>query len=328
MARPTTRVLAVLELLQTHGTLSGAALAARLGVDRRTVRRYVAALEELGIPITAERGRAGGYMLVAGFKLPPMMFTDDEALALSVGLLAARGLGLAEAAPAVASAQAKLERVMPAGLRRRVRAVDETVTLDLSRPTPPGDNAALVALSAAAQAGTRVHLSYLTRQHEPTERDVDPYGLAYRGGCWYVVGMCHLRGGLRSFRLDRIQSVRPLAAAFTRPPEFDALRHLTQAIATLPRAFAVEVFLATDLETARREVFPAAGLLESTGDGVLLRSQADDLAWFARELARLPFAIEIRQPAALREAVAEHARRLLRSARPARPARRAAATAN
>ncbi|HEV3073673.1 MAG TPA: WYL domain-containing protein, partial [Thermoanaerobaculia bacterium] len=81
------------------------------------------------------------------------------------------------------------------------------------------------------------------------------------------------------------------------------------------RAFAVEVLLATDLETARREVFPAAGLLESTAGGVLLRSQADDLAWFARELARLPFAIEIRQPAALREAVAEHARRLLRSAR-------------
>jgi predicted DNA-binding transcriptional regulator YafY len=134
--------------------------------------------------------------------------------------------------------------------------------------------------------------------------------------------MCHLRGGLRSFRLDRVQSVQPLAAAFTRPPGFDALRHLTQAIATLPRAFAVEVLLATDLETARREVFPAAGLLESTARGVLLRSQADDLAWFGRELARLPFAIEIRQPAALREALATHAKRLLRSARSARAAQR------
>ena len=86
---------AALELLQTHGRMSGAALAERLGVDRRTVRRYVAALEEMGVPLTAERGRDGAYLLVAGFKLPPMMFTDDEALALSVGLLAARGLGLA-----------------------------------------------------------------------------------------------------------------------------------------------------------------------------------------------------------------------------------------
>src|SRR6185295_2658436 len=134
MAGPTARVLAALELLQTHGRMTGSELARRLRVDPRTVRRYMVALEELGIPITAELGRDGGYMLVAGFKLPPMMFDDDEALALSGGLLAARGLGLAEGTPAIASAQAKLERVMPATLNRRVRAVDETVALDLLRP--------------------------------------------------------------------------------------------------------------------------------------------------------------------------------------------------
>src|SRR6476469_1942186 len=135
MHHPTTRVLALLELLQTHGRLSGAELALRLGVDRRTLRRYVGKLEDIGIPITAERGRAGGYALMPGFKLPPMMCTEDETLALSLGLLAARGLGLAEAAPAVASAQAKLERIMPDRLRHRVRAVDETVKLE-ARSTP------------------------------------------------------------------------------------------------------------------------------------------------------------------------------------------------
>src|SRR5262245_54159905 len=139
MSRPATRLLAALELLQTHGRMSGSELARRLRIHPRTVRRYIASLEELGIPITTDRGRDGAYMLVAGFKLPPMMFTDDEALALSVGLLAARSLGLADAAPAVASAQAKLERVMPVSVKRRVRAVDETVTLDLSRPTAPSD---------------------------------------------------------------------------------------------------------------------------------------------------------------------------------------------
>src|SRR5438046_837760 len=159
MAHPTTRVLTVLELLQTRGRVTGAELARELDVDRRTVRRYITRLEEIGVPITAEQGRDGGYMLVAGFKLPPMMFTDDEALALSVGLLAARGLGLADAAPAVASAQAKLERVMPAPLKPRVRAVDETVSLDLARPVPPGDNSALVELTTAAQASRRVHLA-------------------------------------------------------------------------------------------------------------------------------------------------------------------------
>ncbi|MGE5234562.1 MAG: helix-turn-helix transcriptional regulator [Acidobacteriota bacterium] len=312
MSRPTKRVLAVLELLLTHGTLSGAELARRLAVDRRTVRRYIVALEEIGIPVTAERGAAGGYMLVAGFKLPPMMFSDDEAVALSVGLLAARGLGLAEAAPAVASAQAKLERVLPSGLRRRLRTIDETVALDLSRPTAPEDNQALVALAAAAQSQTRVHLSYRTSRAAATEREFDPYGLAWRRGRWYAVGMCHLRGGLRSFRLDRVRSVRPLAVGFQRPSGFDALAHLDFSLATLPRAFAIEVLLATDLDTARREILPATGLLEWTSQGVLLRGQTDSLAWFARELARLPFGFEVHRPAALRRAVAAHARRLLR----------------
>ena len=99
MARPTTRVLAVLELLQSHVQISGADLARRLHVDGRTLRRYIAMLEEMGIPITAELGRYGGYRLVPGFKLPPMMFTDDEAQALSLGLLAVRGLGLSDIAP-------------------------------------------------------------------------------------------------------------------------------------------------------------------------------------------------------------------------------------
>lgn len=106
MPNPTTRVLAVLELLQTHGQLSGSELARRLEVDGRTLRRYIATLEEMGIPLTAERGRHGGYRLVAGFKLPPMMFTNEETLALSLGLLAAQNLGLEQAAPAVASARA------------------------------------------------------------------------------------------------------------------------------------------------------------------------------------------------------------------------------
>jgi predicted DNA-binding transcriptional regulator YafY len=299
MDHPTTRVLAVLELLQTHGAMSGAAIAERLGVDGRTLRRYIALLEEMGIPITAERGRYGGYSLVAGFKLPPMMFTDDEALALSVGLLAARGLGLAQAAPAVASARAKLERVMPANLKRRVRAVDETVTLDLSGAVTPQDNAALAALSLAAQAQQRVHMHYRTAQRNDTERDFDPYGLAYRGGRWYVVGVCHLRNGLRSFRLDRVMDVRPLEVSFTRPAQFDALGHLTFSIATLPRAFSVEVLLRTDLKTAHAELLSTIGVFEAVEEGVVLRSQTDDLEWFARQLAGLSFAFQIRHPAEL-----------------------------
>src|SRR6476619_1063753 len=103
--RPTARVLTVLELLQSHGRLTGAELARRLEVDIRTLRRYITMLQDLGIPLVAERGRNGAYELSSGFKLPPMMFTNEEALALSLGLLATRHLGLAQAASAVESAQ-------------------------------------------------------------------------------------------------------------------------------------------------------------------------------------------------------------------------------
>src|SRR5471032_3355272 len=104
MATPTTRILALLELLQTHGLISGTELARRLAVDPRTLRRYIRTLESLGVPVHPERGRDGGYRLMQGYKLPPMMFSNDEALALALGLVASRDLGLAVAAPAGASA--------------------------------------------------------------------------------------------------------------------------------------------------------------------------------------------------------------------------------
>jgi predicted DNA-binding transcriptional regulator YafY len=315
MPRPTTRVLAVLELLQSQGRVSGPELARRVGVDGRTLRRYVEMLEEIGIPILAERGRFGGYSLVAGFKLPPLVFTNDEALALAVGLLAARSVGLADAAPAVAGAQAKLERVLPQALRRRLRAIDETVALDFSRRhVAPVDNAALVTLSAAAQARQRVHLRYRSYEDQYTSRNFDPYGLAWRGGRWYAVGHCHLRRDVRSFRVDRVIEVRALPASFGRPENFDALAHLVRSVAMLPRAHAVEVLLHADLDRARRETLDAIGVFTPEAGGVRLSARTDDLDWFARELARVPFDFEVLSPAALREAVRRQAARLRRLA--------------
>lgn len=311
MYSPTTRVLTVLELLQAHGKLSGAELARRLEVDGRTLRRYIAKLEDLGIPVVAERGRYGCYSLIAGFKLPPMMFTDDEALALSIGLVAARGLGLAEGGTAVQSAQAKLERVMPGKLKTRIRALAETVSLDLSRSVAPDDNTALLALSAAAHGWQRVHLSYRSADGVDTERDFDPYGLAYRGGRWYAVGRCHLREELRSFRLDRVRQVQPLNAVFTPPMDFNAVQHLALGMATLPRATPVRVLLKTDLQTAQMELPESIGVFQPSEQGVLLHSQTDSVPWFARQLARLPFAFEIHEPPALRQALHAWAQQLL-----------------
>jgi len=319
MPHPTTRVLAVLELLQSRGRISGPELARRIDVDVRTLRRYIALLEELGIPITTERGRYGAYMLVAGFKLPPMMFTDGEALALSMGLLAARNLGLHAGVSALASAQAKLERVLPERLKRRLHAVEATVRLEpresMSAQT---DSAALMALSHAAHENERVHLHYRSAQGEETERDFDTYGLGFRSGAWYAVGHCHLRRGVRSFRLDRVLNVQPRGIRFTRPAGFDVLEWLNRTIATLPRAHHVEVLLRTDLVTARNQFSPAIGLFETTGEGVLLRARTDDLAWFARQLARVSCNFEIRTPQRLCKELALHARSLQKLASAAR----------
>lgn len=313
MAPPTTRVLAVLELLQAHGRMSGPALAARVGVDGRTLRRYMTTLEDLGIPITTERGRHGAYMLVAGFKLPPMMFTNDEAVALSVGMVAARGLGLAEGAPALESAHAKLARVMPESLKGQVGAISDTIKLEhLPTLSTPASNAALMALIAAAQWRSRVHMGYLAPDGGKTERDFDPYGLVWRAGAWYAVGMCHLRRDLRSFRVDRVSGVQALDIAFQRPQGFDPLAQLIHSIATLPHGLAIEVLLHADLDTATRAFRPAIGLFEPVADGVLLRSSAgdSDMGWFARQLAALGFDFEILVPDVLRTELAKLAARL------------------
>jgi predicted DNA-binding transcriptional regulator YafY len=111
-------------------------------------------------------------------------------------------------------------------------------------------------------------------------------------------------------------AAEPLQRRFERPAEFDVLAHLAIGVATLPRAFAIEVLLLTNLEQAQRELFAALGTLEPVGNAVLLHSQADNLDWFARELARLPWRFEIRKPIELRAAVARHAKTLYELHRP------------
>ncbi|HEY0917465.1 MAG TPA: YafY family protein [Solimonas sp.] len=311
MARPTTRILALLELLQARGRLSGPELAQRLEVDQRTLRRHIRALEDLGVPVTAERGRHGGYSLVSGFKLPPMMFNNDEALALSLGLVAARSLGLAEAAPAVEGLQAKLGRVMPQALQQQLQALAGTVTLDLPDARAPAGHATLLRLAAAAQAGQRVWLRYRREPGEISEREFDAYGLVYRSGRWYVSGWCQLRQGLRSFRLDRIEALAPREQRFTRPADFDAAAQLKQSIVALPRAMDVDVLLHAPLEQVAAELDGALGMLVPEGAQTRLHTQTDAPAWFAGQLLRLPFDVEVREPAVLREALAAKARNLL-----------------
>ncbi len=300
MYHPTTRVLTVLEMLQARGRLSGPELAERLEVDLRTVRRYVTMLQDLGIPVEGERGRYGGYRLGPGYKLPPLMFTDDEALAVTLGLLAARRLGLAVTAPAVEGALAKLERALPPDVRERVAAVQRTLTIDAARPPDAPATADVLALSAAAHAGRRVRLAYTSAQGDPSERVVDPYGLVQFGRRWYLPAWCHLRAGPRLFRLDRIGAIEPLDEAFAPPPDFDPIAFVQQALAAAPGCWTVEARLATTLDEARVRVAPHEAVLEPRDGGVVLRFSVVDLDRAARYLIGLGFPFVVLGPPELR----------------------------
>lgn len=319
MTGPISRVLTVLELLQSHRRLGGAELADKLGVDRRTVRRYITVLEDMGVPVTTEQGRYGGYMLVPGFKLPPMMFTDEEVMAVSLGLLAARQLGLAEAAPAIESVQAKLERVMPDVLKRRARAVSETTKLMLPRPAQLLDDRLLLTLTRAVRDEQTIGFTYHRPDQDAIHREADPYGLLFQSGRWYVTGYCHLRGEMRSFRLDRISGAQLLPRYFTRPVGFDVAEHFRQSLNSMESNHRVLVVLHTDAKTAANAFTfcpDAQALFRPHQDGLLLDTNTDSFEWFASWLAQLQFDFTVLEPAGIKEALQARAARLLSACEP------------
>ena len=297
--RPTARVLTVLELLQSHGRLTGAELARRLEVDIRTVRNYVETLTDLGIPVEAERGRYGAYRLRPGYKLPPLIFTEDESLALTLSLLLARGNGLAQTSPAIESVLAKVERVLPQTTRARIQAVEQTVIFERGSLAATPSASAVTVLSSAVQ--------YRSVRSEVTERVFDPYGVVYQVGLWYTIGYCHLRQGQRLFRLDRIQQVEVTSETFSPPVNFDALEAVQRALASVPRVWQTEVWLEITLEEVLRQTrFPKA-LFEEVDNGVILRVDVEDLPWMARFLAGLGVPLIIHHPPELRTVLHHYA---------------------
>jgi predicted DNA-binding transcriptional regulator YafY len=325
MAHPASRVLAMLELLQANRRMSGPDLAARLSVDQRTVRRYAGTLADLGIPVTAERGRYGGYRLLPGFKLPPLMLTDDEAVAVVLGLIAADRLGLNTEAPATAAAEAKIARVLPPALADRLAALRDSLGFTLPAPVgrdAPGPQAGgvrpatdtVLMLGTATRAHERLTLTYRSRTGDPSRRDVDPYGLVFHKGRWYAVGHDHRRDEIRSFRVDRIIAIEATGVTFEAPTGFDAVAHLNRQWAGLPWLWGVEVLIEADVTQVRRRVPAAVADVTEADGGVLLRCRAQRLDGMAQMLGGLGWPFTIVRPAELRAEVAEHAARLTRYA--------------
>jgi predicted DNA-binding transcriptional regulator YafY len=309
MPRPTARVLAMLELLQAGGQHTVLSLAERLGVDERTVRRYAEHLVDLGIPIDVTRGRYGGYRLAPGFKLPPLMFTDDEAVAVVLGLAASPD------APATSSAAAKVRRVLPLALAGRIDALLSTMDTT-ARPRRAGltDTSALLALAEAARRQRTVSLGYTAWRGRESTRDLDPYGLVLHSGRWYVTGWDHGRDEIRTFRLDRVRSVAVGAGTFTPPPDFDPVSQVLAGLAAVPYAHEISVVLALDPSEARRRIPRSVGALTEVPGGVRLTARAERLDGAAQLLAGLGCPFTVEEPPQLRDEVRALAQRLLASA--------------
>ena len=301
MYSPTSRVLTVLEWLQARPHMSGVELAERLEVDQRTVRRYITMLQDMGIPIESKRGRYGMYRLRPGTKVPPLIFRNDEAFALTLGLLTTRKMGLAVTAPAVESALAKVERALPRELREHVRAIQDTIIFDfdVAKSAPVSD--IVVTLCVAVQQKHRVWLRYRSyNAQEETEREVDPYGVACIAGFWYMVGYCHLRQDVRVFRLDRTLAAEMREETFVPPERFDVLAHVTRSIAMMPTTWLVDVLLETTMEKAQCMISPTMATLEQEEGGVAMRCYVQQLEWFAPMLIDLRCPFIVRQPDELR----------------------------
>lgn len=218
MADTTTRALALLNLLQAHRHWPGAELAQRLGVTERTVRRDVERLRELGYRIESTPGVAGGYRLEAGSAVPPLLLTDEEAVAMAIGLRVAASQRLVSGPETTITALAKLEQVLPASLRRRVKALAETVQ-------PAGINAGaavssdvLGELALAIRDHERVRFGYTAASGQRTRRRVEPHALAPAERHWYLLCWDLDKDDWRTFRVDRLADVEHTTVLFTPKP--------------------------------------------------------------------------------------------------------------
>ncbi|CCK32678.1 helix-turn-helix type 11 domain-containing protein [Streptomyces davaonensis JCM 4913] len=327
MPRPTGRVLTLLELLQSGGTRTVAELADRLGVEGRTVRRYVDQLIDLDIPVESVRGRYGGYRLAPGYRLPPLMLSDDEALAVLLGLIAGRRAGLTTTErTANETAAAKIRRVLPKHIARRL----DTLLEALAFTDQPGefdtpDAGVLLTIADAVRHRRPVSIRYTDRDGRPSERTLHAYGIVAHAGRWYVTGKDARIGEDRTLRLDRIADARTLPGSFEAPVGPAPAQRVLSGFATAGYRHEVTLRIHGTVEQIRahlpvsvailEEHEPAAGEDRATERWLRVELRAERLDWLPPVLAALdrPFVIE--RPDELRELVIALADRLTSCAR-------------
>ncbi|GLW26133.1 DNA-binding transcriptional regulator [Microbispora amethystogenes] len=298
MLETSARLLRLLSLLQARRDWPGATLADRLGVSERTVRRDVDRLRELGYPVESTRGTDGGYRLVAGTAMPPLLLDDDEAVAAAIGLRAAAGVaGVEEAAERAA---AKLEQVLPSRLRRRVGALQthsEPVPPD--RPGPAIDPAVLGVLAAACRDRERLRFDYRAHDGSSGVRIVEPYRLVSWGRRWYLVAWDTGRDDWRTFRVDRIAPRTPTGPRFPPrdPPEGGAAAYVARGVSAAAWRHHARVLVHAPAEVVAQRINPAVGVVEDVdGRTCVLVTGADTPNTLAVHLGLLDLDFEVTGP--------------------------------
>nr|MDT0661212.1 WYL domain-containing protein [Micromonospora sp. DSM 115978] len=305
------RLLRLLALLPTRAEWAGAELAARLGVTGRTLRRDIVRRRDLGYPVRATPGVAGGYRMAPGSVLPPLLLDDDEAVAVVLSLRTATSHTVTGIAETALAALAKLERVLPARLRQRTAAL-RMATVPLTDPLPTVDPDALVLIAEACQNQHRIIFDYRSRDGTASTRRVAPHKLVHTGRRWYLVARDEDRDDRRTFRVDRIAVPRSTGERITagQPPP-DAAAFVADAISTGPYRFRARVLIHAPAAVVAERVPPSVATIEATGPAHCeLITGSDSLGLIALHLALLGPDFTVLEPAELIEEVGRMAARL------------------
>jgi len=313
------RLLTLLSLLQTPREWPGGELADRLGVSRRTVRRDIDRLRELGYPVQATKGSDGGYRLVAGKAMPPLVLDDEEAVAIAVGLRAGAGHAVEGVEEASVRALAKLEQVLPARLRHRVSTLQAATT-----PLASGDGASIAPETLTVMASTvagreRLRFAYRAKDGTASRRLTEPYRLVSTGRRWYLVAYDLDRGDWRTFRVDRVSEPFATGARFTprELPTGSAAEYLRQSMWGWAESYEFSVTFAAPAEFVAARLPGWLGVPEPLEDGRTCRVRGTSGGapeWTAVRLAMVGCEFTVEAPRELVRSVEELGGRLSRAA--------------
>ncbi|MBC7273680.1 MAG: YafY family transcriptional regulator [Streptomyces sp.] len=311
------RLLQLLSLLQTPREWPGGELAERLGVSRRTVRRDIDRLRELGYPVQATMGADGGYRLVAGKALPPLVLDDEEAVAIAVGLRAGAGHAVEGVDEASVRALAKLEQVLPSRLRHRVTTLQAATTPLTSGDGPSIAPETLTVMASTVAGHERLRFAYRAKDGTESRRLTEPYRLVSTGRRWYLVAYDLGRDDWRTFRVDRVTSPFATGARFAprELPTGDAAEYLRRSIRHHRETYDFTVTFAAPAEDVAARVPAWLGAPEPLGpDRCRLRATTGDpVEWLAVRLAMLGWDFTVHQPEELAACVRELGGRLSRA---------------